>query len=316
MDSNKPKQRTTEEIMEAVKKRAEEAKARNSAASTVTTIPENVSLPVWADSVRGIPNSWLRSALFTVNNKRKIYRNRTVIASVENYQIKFKNEIFNQTDMDVLEGLLHIGRSQPLGERIHFSAHSFLKILGRSVGGEQHEQLKDEIMRLMTGGIEINDLKGKNTFMGTLMRHAKLNEETKQWEVILEEDLLKLYESGYTAIDWEQRMALGRNNLAKWLHGHYSSHAKPLPYKVETIKEMCGSDIKELYKFRQLLKKAHDALKAVGAIESWEIDKNDLMQVTRTPSDSQRRHLAKKQPTRTNKPSSNTVLGHLTKPKR
>jgi hypothetical protein len=159
-------------------------------------------------------------------------------------------------------------------------------------------------------------LKGKNTFMGTLMRHAKLNEETKQWEVILEEDLLKLYESGYTAIDWEQRMALGRNNLAKWLHGHYSSHAKPLPYKVETIKEMCGSDIKELYKFRQLLKKAHDALKAVGAIESWEIDKNDLMQVTRTPSDSQRRHLAKKQPTRTNKPSSNTVLGHLTKPKR
>jgi hypothetical protein len=171
-------------------------------------------------------------------------------------------------------------------------------------------------MRLMTGGIEINDMKGKDTFMGTLIRQAKLNEETKQWEVILEEDLLKLYESGYTAIDWEQRMALGRNNLAKWLHGHYSSHAKPLPYKVETIKEMCGSDIKELYKFRQLLKKAHDALKAVGAIESWEIDKNDLMQVTRTPSDSQRRHLAKKQPTRTNKPSSNTVLGHLTKPKR
>lgn len=316
MDSNKPKQRTTEEIMEAVKKRAEEAKARNSAASTVTTIPENVSLPVWADSVRGIPNSWLRSALFTVNNKRKIYRNRTVIASVENYQIKFKNEIFNQTDMDVLEGLLHIGRSQPLGEKIHFSVYSFLKMLGRGIGKSQYEQLKDEVSRLMGGVVEINDLKGKTTFMGTLLRSAKLNEGTKQWEVSFEEDLLKLYESGYTVIDWEQRMALGKNSLAKWLHQHYSSHAKPLPYKVETIKEMCGSDAKELFSFRRDLKKAHDALKAVGAIESWELDANDLAHVVRTPSNSQRRHLAKQQPTRASKPSSNTVLGHLTKLKR
>jgi hypothetical protein len=35
-------------------------------------------------------------------------------------------------------------------------------------------------------------------------------------------------------IDWSERKALGRNNLAKWLHGQYASHAKPFPYKVET----------------------------------------------------------------------------------
>ena len=287
--------------------------------STVPVVSEaikEIKLPVWADSARGVPNSLLRSALFSVNSKRKVHLKRTVIAAVENFQIKFKNETFNQTDMDVCEGLLHIARNDKLGNKVCFSAYAFLKILGRGIGRSQYEQLKDEVSRLMGGVVEINDLKGKTTFIGTLLRSAKLNEETKQWEVSFEEDLLKLYEGGYTVVDWEQRMMLGRNNLAKWLHGHYASHAKPLPYKVETIKEMCGSDITRLVDFRSDLKKAHDALKAVGAIDSWEIDKNDLVHVNRTPSDSQRRHLAKNQPTRTNKTSSNTVLGHLSKPKR
>jgi putative NADH-flavin reductase len=108
-------------------------------------------------------------------------------------------------------------------------------------------------------------------------------------------EMAHLYEAGHTWIDLEQRRALGRNSLAKWLHGHYASHANPFPYKVEKLRELTASGTSDIWKFRQLLKKAHDALIAVGAIKSWSIDpKTDLVEVTNAPSQTQLKHLAKK----------------------
>ena len=285
---------------------------------TVPVVSEaikEIKFPIWADSARGVPNSLLRGALFGIGSERTAYVKRTIIATLDDYEIRYLGILLNQTDLDVWEMLLHIARLQPLGTKLEITAYSLLKALGRGTGKTQHEQLKEELARLGAGFVEITSKKLKKTFASNLISSFKQDEETGHLLIAFNNEMKTLYESDYTMIDWDQRMALGRNNLAKWLHGHYSTHAKPYPYKVETLRELCRSDIKELYKFRQLLKKALDELKAVGVIDSWEIDVNDLVHVTRTPSDSQRRHLTKKQPTR-NKPSSNTVLGHLSKPKR
>ena len=85
--------------------------------------------------------------------------------------------------------------------------------------------------------------------------------------------------------------ARGKSTLAKWLHGFYSTHAKPYPYKVETLHNLCGSADKSLRSFRQKLKKALDELVSVGAIEGWDIDGDDLVSVQRTPSRAQQKHL-------------------------
>jgi hypothetical protein len=224
---------------------------------------------------------------------------------------------FNQTDFDTFAGALHTAMPHPLGIKVEFSVNSFLKSLGRGTGGKDHEELKEQITRLMGGVVEISDLRARKTYMGSLIQDAYRDDETGNYVIIFNKNLISLYDAGcYTLCDWDKRMALGNNNLAKWILDIYSTHAKPLPYKVETLRDLCGSDAKELFHFRSSLKKALDALKAVDAIESWEIDTNDLVHVVRTPSNSQRRHLAKQQPTRASKPSSNTVLGHLTKPKR
>ena len=168
-------------------------------------------------------------ALFGISRERKTHKKRTLIAAVEGYEIRFKGETFNQTDLDALEGMLHLAMPHPLGKKVEFSVHSFLKELGRGTGKEQHEQFKEQVMRLVTGGIEITDLKAKITFIGTLVHKAYRDEVTGRYIVIFDKDMLALYEAGYTLIDWQQRMALGQNNLAKWLHGFYSSHASPLP---------------------------------------------------------------------------------------
>ena len=163
--------------------------------------------------------------------------------------------------------------------------------MGRKTSGEQHEQFKEQVTRLIGGVIEITDTKAKVTFMGTLVSKAFREDESGRYVVIFDKDMLNLYEAGYSHIDWNQRMALGKSTLAKWLHGFYATHAKPYPYKVETLHNLCGSLDKSLRSFRQKLKKALDELIKVGAIEGWNIDQDDLVTVQRTPSKAQQKHL-------------------------
>ena len=252
-------------------------------------ISPQLSLELWPDAVRGVPNAVLRGALFTVNKTRVVAVKRELLAAVDGLEVRFKGERFNQIDLDVWEALLHLGRMQPLGGRIEFSAHAFLKALGRGTSGKEHEQLKEEIVRLRGGTVEVTWIKEGKTFIGGLIEKAFRDEVTQNYVVILDEKMLGLYEGGYSHIDWQQRRALGQGNLAKWLHGFYATHAKPFPYKIDTIKKLCGSTASPK-EFKRLLKAALDQLIEVGAITKWEI-KDDLVSITKIPTASQRKHL-------------------------
>ena len=123
---------------------------------------ENLSLDLWADSARGVPNVLLRNALFGIAKDRATYKNRTLMASTKDVEIRFKGESFNQTDLDVFEMLLHLARLQPLGQSFEFSASEFLKALGRKTGQSQYEQLKEEMARLIGGVVEITYIEAQN----------------------------------------------------------------------------------------------------------------------------------------------------------
>lgn len=254
---------------------------------------KKLSLELWPDAVRGVPNAILRGALFGVSTTREFHKTLTLISSVDGYEIRFKGESFNQTDLDLWEMLLHLARLHPLGTEVEFTAHSLLKELGRGIGKSQHDQLKNELMRLITGGVEITWTKEKKSFAGALVSGYFRDDETGRYVVKFNNDMSKLYGMGYTGVDWSERRALGKNNLAKWLHGHYSSHAKPFPYKVETIYRLCGSTTKRLVDFRIKLRAALTQLVNIGAIKSWVIDpKTDLLEVVNTSSQTQLKHLA------------------------
>lgn len=267
----------------AVKK--EEAKA---------TTAKQLHLELWPDAVRGVPNAVLRGALFGISQRRKTHKKRTVIAAVDGYEIRFKGETFNQTDLDVWETLLQLARLQPLGTKVEFTAHSLLKELGRGTGKTQHEQLKEELSRLIGGVVEITWTKEKKAFAGTLVSGYFRDDETGRYVVKFNPDMAQLYGVGHTLIDWSERQALGTNSLAKWLHGFYASHAKPFPYKVETIYGLCGSTVERLGDFRKLLRTALAQLVNIGAIKSWTIaPKTDLVEVVNLPSNTQIKHINK-----------------------
>lgn len=290
--------------IEWAKERAEAAKKRLEAEAKAAKYPakkadlarkddQQIKLELWPEATRGVPNAILRGALFGISRERKVHKRRTLVAAVEGYEIRFKGETFNQTDLDTLEAMLHLAMPHPLGKKVEFTVHSFLQALGRKTSGQQHEQFKEQIARLIGGVVEITDLKTCITFMGTLVHKAYRDEKTGRYVVIFDKDMFALYESGYTLIDWQQRMALGQNNLAKWLHGFYGSHAAPFAYKVATLLNLCGSTTTHK-EFKRNLKQSLDALVTAGAIQSWRIDDADLVHIKRTPAPAQVRHLTKK----------------------
>jgi len=255
-----------------------------------------MSLDLWPDAVRGVPNAVLRGALFSISKRREFVKNE-LIASVEGHQIRFTGQRFNQTDLDTFEMLVHLARLQPLGNRVDFTAHSLLKTMGRGTGKSQHQQLHDEIIRLRSGNVEITWEALDKVYGEGLVKKYYMDRTIGRYVVELSPEMLTLYETGYSQVDWGQRQAL-TNNLSKWLHGFYASHAKPYPYKVSTIKDLCGSTSKDLRDFRRMLKTALADLVTVGMLVDWTIDEKDLVTVQKVPTFSQRLYLeraAKKQ---------------------
>lgn len=288
------KPKTPLEALEKLAAKRDQVRPSGAVVKAKVVPAPQLMLPLWPDSMRGIPNAVLRGALFTVNQRRETLSNLTLLTAVEGVEIRFRGERLNQTDLDVYEMLLHLAREQPLGNRVEFSTNSLLRALGRKTGKAQHDQLHEELARLRGGTVDMRWTAEKRRFFGGLIVKGFRDEESGRYIVILEADIMKMYENGYTYIDWEQRKALGSNNLGKWAHGFFSTHATPFPYKVATIKELCGSTIERLGDFRKMLRLALDNLITVGALLDWEIDENDLVHVKRVPSRSQQKHIVRK----------------------
>ena len=254
---------------------------------------EIVQLPLWPEPARGVPNSALRGALFAaIQGKDRQYMTGEVLAITKDIQIRFTGMQLDQSDLDVWEQALHLARMHPLGTRCEFTAHAFLKALGRRTGRSDHEWLKDVFRRLAGAVAEITH--NRFTYGGSLLEFYR-DEDTERYCLEINPKIIALYDAGWTAIDWRQRQQLRRKPLALWLHGYYGSHAEPFPMKVETLHRLSGSRNKDKWGFKRDLKKAHEYLKAVGALKDYEI-KDGLVYPYRIPSRSQTKHLTRAKP--------------------
>ena len=255
-----------------------------------------IQLPLWPEPVRAVPNDILRSALFAaIQGKTRRFLNKETIACVDGVTIQYYGQQLDQSDLDVWEQAVHMARGAPLGNVVRFRANTFLKNIVRHNGKSQYEWLDDAITRLVGCAVIIKS--GSRAFTGSLLSSCIRDEKTGIYELTLDPKTIKLYTTNnWTGIEWEQRQTLIGKPLALWLHGYYSSHAAPFGVKVDTLRELCGSNDKTLRSYRQKLRRALDDLKVCGAIAAWQIDPTtDLVNVDRGAAitDSQRRHLTK-----------------------
>jgi hypothetical protein len=241
---------------------------------------KKLTLPFAGESICAVPNSALRSALFgaTKRGKRKtMFREK--LASSSGVSVVFSGFRLDQADLDVWQRALHISR-ESLGQQIRFTSGSFLTAIGRNTSGASHKWLKDSLTRLQSAVVEITD--GSKTFSGQLIHNYYIDEITKECVIELNPKLANLFSSdSWTGLDWEQRKKLMGKPLALWLHGFYSTHSKPFDYKIETLWRLCGSEAKELYKFKQILS---EAIKDLSVATGWNCRiENDKLQVFKSP---------------------------------
>jgi hypothetical protein len=227
-----------------------------------------------------------------VRRAPRSFQQRVQKASVEGIRIIHTGPQLDQADLDVWEQALQLARTGGLGCRIQFTASQFLKCIGRGNGKSQHEWLKGAFARLASSVVEIKD--AHRTYFGPILHHGGRDDQTGRYVIEMNPKIIELYGfDGWSSVEFSQRMALKKRPLAQWLHGYYSSHAKPFPVKVETLHRLCGSQNAAIKGFKQELKSALEKLEEVTHWR-WKIDALDLVHVSKLPTASQSRHLLKR----------------------
>lgn len=249
-----------------------------------------IMLPLWPEVVRGVPNVVLRSALFgAVKRGKRAYQQGVKKASLEGVKVIHTGPQLDQADLDVWEQCLHLARTDALGTRIKFTAGGFLKAIERRAGGKDIEWLKNAFRRLSSSVVEVAD--GKRSYFGPMLIGGARDDETGHYVIEMNPKIVSLFgPDGWSSIEFETRRALKKQPLSQWLHGLYSSHARPFPMKVETLHKLCGSENKQLFGFRRELSEALERLAQVTGW-SWKIDDKDLVHIVKNPTNAQSRHL-------------------------
>lgn len=239
-----------------------------------------IQFPLWPEVKRGTPNSFLRSALFSaIQGKDRMYMEEVTLFSQKGITVKYTGMQLNQEDLTLWETLAYLAKPYPLGNECVLTAHSILKELGLPTGGKNHKVLHSGIIRLTACAVEI--MHEGRVFFGSMIEGGVKDEVTSFYNIRLNRDLIKLYgNTQWTAIDWQQRLALRRKPLAQYLHGYYSSHLEPYPVKISTLHGLAGSQNSQLKDFKRQVKAALEALVSIGFLQSYQIE-GDLVSVKR-----------------------------------
>ena len=255
------------------------------------------------EDTRAVSNSLARGSLFAAVKERQFFKQYCLVGEVHGVRVEFKGEQLNQDDHDTLLQLVAMANHKAFGVDICQAVNAVLRGIGRTTHQEQRRQLFDQISRLVSGTIRLTT--PSTRYEGHLLDdastphdQAELPQYRRHIAYRLNPKFARLYaESSFTLFDIQERSKIkGRGSeLAKWLHLWIIGNAQQYPHKVETIRELCGSTIKDIHSFRQTLRRALDLLKEAGIITAWQIDpQSDLVTIERTPSESQQKHITKK----------------------
>jgi hypothetical protein len=262
-------------------------------------------LPIWPDAVRGGPNVLLRSAFFAgiQSSKRKTLGEQrspdtepegVVIAAQDGQSIKYAGTQLNQYDADVFFEVLHRSRRHPLGNEATFSGANFLNSIGRSRNNLNYDDLDNSLRRLKRGTVDVSwNINGhRYVFTGSLIDSYTREIDSKIYRISLSPQIKQLFApASWSVIEWDERMMLKGKPLAQWLHSYFTTHARPYPVSVAFLKDKTGSPTKLLKHFRVELR---NALNTIQATIGWTFEiQDDLVKVTRPPTDSQARYLSR-----------------------
>jgi len=266
IDVQKKMEQLAEKASKASLAKAKKAENKVSNAPEVTEKIAQI-MPLVPSGARSVPNGILRSALFSVVKRGRRRMVDDEIVTISGVNIKYSGYQLNQNDLTTWESILHKARGLTLGEPVKVTAYQLLKIQCKRDTGQNRQRLLDRIERLVHGTVKIET--ERYTYLGGLIHDAARDDNTHEWVIWLNPRLQPLFlQDQYTLIDWKTHLELEGKLISQWLHGFYATHKKPLDYKVETIKRLCGSETKSMRHFRESL---CIAMRDVAAVTGWKM---------------------------------------------
>jgi len=227
------------------------------------------------DEQRGVPNTFLRSALFgVVRRGRRGLLEDTEIAAWGSDYIKYTGATLMQSDQDAwmacVQACKRSGKTQ-----VVISQSELLRLAGKS---NNKAWLMKTLKRLVATAITVKA--GRYTYIGSLIHDAVKDDETGHIALNINHKMLELFGAGTTHLEFQQRQALA-SDLSKWLHcyalSHASSYRKPHLIGLDKLQVLCGSQ-SDIRNFRRLIKRSMGELKAQKIVAGWTLE-NDILKL-------------------------------------
>ncbi|MBF0590445.1 MAG: replication initiator protein A [Magnetococcales bacterium] len=252
---------------------------------TIESVRQQLILPLWPETDRAIPNSIARSALFSVVKRgpRRIM-DKEPVAAWSDVTMIYSGERLDQADLDVWLQVAHMAMNrtgQQPADPVLFSAHSFLKSIGRSTGKSQYQWLERSLSRMHRSHVNLEHPDAE--YHGYLVPEYSTNRITRQIAVTLNPRLIAIFgDQNVTRVVLETRLSL-KNDLAKWLYTYVSSQSSPHRIHLTQLKPLCGME-SNLKDFRRALKRDMDVLLRTNVVSKWFIDTDGHLNFERPDS--------------------------------
>lgn len=280
--------------------------ARRERREALTKLMEEGQLVLWGESERGLPNEIVRCAVFSAKNRndpRDVYRANSplVVPVIGGGEVIYIGEELRQDDETVWMQLVHMAK-EARSSVVSFVPHVFIQAVGWPVKGDSYDRLLTCLRRLSTSGLEVYSNRFEHGVSTKLIaKYTYSKSRGKPWTVTVydkDDELLFLFDSLYSRLDWEIRLALPEG-VATWLHGFFASHKEPFGHKVETLAIGAGLTLEKpedakltpseraskrkerLREAKKTIKRALDQLVAAGVLTDYEITRTNVVNVTR-----------------------------------
>lgn len=265
-------------------------------------LPVQLQLAFTAEDIAPTPNLLLRSNLFSASKTHgssgEAIRDYEITTYGENVQVSLTAfRQFNQLDLDLLLELIKLQQEQQKS-LLKVTLYELVKdTKGSGEGKAQYEQIKEQLELLQNASLKIK--RGRYSFVGSILNNAYFDETERVYAIEFNNHLQPLFSNNnWTGIDTNIRKQL-KTNLAKWMHGFYSSHLNSsLPIKLDTIYKLSGATDKDRARWiRVRVIQALENLQVVFAKNGkkfiYKID-GDYLYVNKTQSTSQNRSIRSK----------------------
>lgn len=199
-------------------------------------------------------------------------------------KIFFTGELLDQWDLDLL---IHCAMRTSLApdksRQVKLNPAEFLKAQGLRNDARNRDRVFASLTRLHTGSIEIAG--GGYTYMTRLMNRVLVDRDRRFCLLEANADLVaSLRREARTALDAHDRMGLGRNGLAKWLHGLLMVFRGGFSANLACLRRLCGLAETTEHAFVQRMDAALALLAGSGLVESWTINQG-MVRVTAYPAE-------------------------------